>query len=112
LFDQLTEIIPYNRYFVVDFCNGGGVSDVFRRSKILLALAFALRVEAGFLAATRPLRVAAAFFPAARRSLVFEAFLAAARDFRVFAAFLAADFLEADFDTAMFPLQSIVLLPP
>jgi len=67
------------------------------------AAALVLRVAKAFLAAARLVRVAAAFFPAARCLRVFEAFLAATRDFRVFAAFFAADFLEADFDAAMFP---------
>jgi hypothetical protein len=49
------------------------------------------------------LRVAAVFLPAVGRLRVFAAFLATVRDFRVFATFFAADFLEADFDFAMFP---------
>jgi hypothetical protein len=51
------------------------------------------------------LRVAAAFFAAPRGLRVFEAFLAADRDFRVFPVFFAADFLEADFEAAMFSPQ-------
>jgi hypothetical protein len=68
--------------------------------------AFGLRVAKAFFAAARLLRGAAAFFAAARGLRVFAAFLAAFRDFRVFAAFFAADFLEADFDLAMFPPQA------
>jgi hypothetical protein len=75
--------------------------------------ALALRVAKGFLGAARFLRVAAAFFPAARGLRIFAAFLAAVRDLRVFAAFFAADFLEADFDLAMFPPPTgAASLPP
>ena len=74
--------------------------------------AFGLRVARAFLAAARLLRVAAAFFAVARGLRVFEAFLAAVRDFRVFAAFFAADFLEADFDLAMFPSELLTSNPP
>src|SRR3984893_6007360 len=65
--------------------------------------ALVLRGATAFLATTCLLRVAAAFLPAVGRLRVFAAFLATVRDFRVFAAFLTADFLEADFDFAMFP---------
>ena len=66
------------------------------------AAAFVLGGATAFLAATRFLGVAAAFFPAAGALRIFEAVLAAFRDFWALGAFLAADFLEADFDLAMF----------
>ncbi len=68
--------------------------------------AVVLRGDEAFFAAAGFLRAGAVFFLATCRLRVFEAFFAAARDFRVFPAFFAADFLETDFDAAMFaPLR-------
>src|SRR5476651_449071 len=70
------------------------------RSVSMLTVVFALVATAGFV-----LRGTKAFFAAVRLLRVAAPFFPAARDFRVFRALFAADFLEADFDAAMFPPQ-------
>src|SRR5476651_504703 len=68
---------------------------------LVATAAFVLRATKAFLATVRLLRVTTAIFSAACCLRVFDAFLGAALGFLVFRAF-AVDFLEADFDAAMF----------
>ena len=68
---------------------------------LVATVAFVLRATKAFLATVRLLRVTTAIFSAACCLRVFDAFLGAALGFLVFRAF-AVDFLEADFDAAMF----------
>ncbi len=68
---------------------------------LVATAAFVLRATKTFLSTVRLLRVTTAIFSAACRLRVFYAFLDAALGFVVFRAF-AVDFLEADFDAAMF----------
>jgi hypothetical protein len=84
------------------FAGVAGGAFVFRGAKAFLAAARFLLAGAAFFTADRGLRTLVAFF-AAFLTAFLAVFLAAGRDFRVFAAFFATDFLEADFDLAMFP---------